>query len=314
MSTLNKVELTNTNGMSVTLCDFGARILSIKFPLSDGTLVETTENLESDEDILNDCAYMGATCGRVANRISSAGFTLNGQRYNLDENETNKTLHGGSVGLGKRIWHVSPVIAEDTYQEVTFHIRSADGDQGFPGNMDVSCIYKLDDDNTLTQRFVATTDKDCPINLCDHTYFNLGAKHLNELSLQVLADEYIPVDENSIPLGHFAPVDEIMDFREERPFANVLSIKDYDECYRVAKPGSLVAVLKHLNTGLRLDISSDQPGIQVYTGNYLPTKHSAVALEAEGFPDAINQAAFDADIVTPAQPYHRYVKYSFSIN
>ncbi|GLR72000.1 aldose epimerase family protein [Agaribacter marinus] len=312
MSTLNKVQLINKHGMTVTLCDFGARILSIQVPSSKGELIETTLNLQNDEEILTDSAYMGAKCGRVANRISNASFKLNGQTFLLEANEPNKTLHGGPKGIGLRTWHTSPVTSGEGYQEVTFNIHSENGDQGFPGNMDISCIFRLNDDNSLTQRFVATSDADCPINICDHTYFTLGAEHLESLSLQVEADEYIPVDDQGIPSGQFLSVEGIMDFRKAKALVKVLPIKDYDECYRLNAAKNKVATLANNTTGLTLTISTDQPGLQVYTGNYLPQKHSAVALEAQGYPDAINQSAFKADIVTPDKPYARYVTYTFS--
>ncbi|MBF7071913.1 galactose mutarotase [Glaciecola sp. MH2013] len=307
-SSLKRYTLQNQNGMEVELCDLGARILSIKVPNREGKLVETTQNHDSDEAIINDDSYMGATCGRTANRISGAQFTLDGEHFTLSANEGANNLHGGQYGFSKRRWISDGV--DSTQSRIKFSLLSGDGDQGFPGDLAVDIIYSLSEDNALKFEFKATSSKATPINLCNHVYFTMGESSIHNLSLQIQGDAYLEVDDQSIPLGDFTPVkDTRFDFTKTATLASKLQEGVYDHCYRVTS--SEMATLKSLKNGLELTVESDHVGLQLYTGNFLAQPQSAVCLEAQGYPDAINHDGLAHDILRPGEEYQRYVVYRY---
>ena len=307
-SKINRYTLRNDNGMTVELCDFGARILSIKVPNKSGELVETTLNHQSDDAILQDDAYMGASVGRVCNRISKAAFILDGCEYKLSVNEGKNTLHGGQYGFAKRQWNTDGVNAQ--HNLIKFSLLSGDGDQGFPGDLAVDIIYSLNQLNELRFEFIATATKATPINLCNHAYFTMGEDTVHDLELTVRADAYLEVDDESIPQGGFTPVEGTrFDFNDGALLSEKLALGIYDHCYR-ASAVNMASLTSHKN-GLRLELESDHIGVQLYTGNFLPTPQSAVCLEAQGYPDAINQEALEHDILRPGEIYKRYVSYRY---
>lgn len=305
LQSIQRISLTNKNDMQVTLCNYGARVLSIKVPKLNGELVETTLNHISDEEIVHDQAYMGATCGRVANRISNAKFMCNGNWVELEANENNNLLHGGIDSFSHRYWDIQ----QSTNNTVNFVLESPHGDQGFPGNMTVSTRYTLDDNNSLLIEYEAKCDALCPINLCNHTYFTMGESDIKALELQVNAAKYIPVNEESIPLGTVSPVSPALDFRKPQKLNDKLKLRDFDDCY-IVDSKHCVTLSSHANQ-LALQIESNQLGMQVYTGNALDKKYSAIALEAQGLIDAVNHGALSTDWVSPDAPYSKFVKYQF---
>jgi aldose 1-epimerase len=305
LQSLQHISLTNTNNMQVTLCNYGARVLSIKVPNKNGKLVETTLNHTNDEDIVSDQAYMGATCGRVANRISGAKFMCDGAWVKLEANENNNLLHGGIDSFSHRYWDIQ----QNTGNSVKFVLESPHGDQGFPGKMRVSVNYTLNDDNALLIEYDAQCDALCPINLCNHTYFTMGESDIKSLELQVNATKYIPVNEESIPLGTISPVSPALDFRKPQTIKDKLKLRDFDDCY-VVDSEQCVVLTSHVNQ-LALHIESNQLGMQVYTGNALSKKYAAIALEAQGLIDAVNHGALSTDWVSPDAPYSKFVKYQF---
>ena len=308
---IERVTLTNNNLMQVTLCNFGARILSIKVPNQSNRLFETTLNHPTNEEIQTDTAYMGATCGRVSNRISGASYSHNNKDILLHANEGPNMLHGGSTSFSHRYWSMTSQGEGADISSVSFTLFSAAGDQGFPGNLTVSVTYTLNEQNTLTIDYAASCDADCPINMCNHTYFTLGEKSIHDLKLQVFAEQYLPVDSNSIPTGHFAKTRTTdFDFTVPQLLKDKLHNRDFDECFVMHQPHN--ARLISQKNRLILDIYSDQAGMQVYTGNFLPIKYQAIALEAQGLVDAVNQADFDADWVGPDKEYTKTIKYHFS--
>lgn len=307
-SKINRYTLCNDNGMTVELCDFGARILSIKVPNKTGQLVETTLNHESDDAILADDAYMGASVGRVCNRISKAAFTLDGTEYRLSVNEGKNTLHGGQYGFAKRKWNTDGVNAQRNL--IKFSLLSGDGDQGFPGALAVDIIYSLSEQNELKFEFIATSTKATPINLCNHAYFSMGEETIHDLELTLHADAYLEVDKESIPKGDFTSVAETrFDFNDGAVLSDRLKQGIYDHCYR-ANAKNMASLTSYKN-GLRLELESDHVGVQLYTGNFLPTPQNALCLEAQGYPDAINQEALEHDILRPGEIYNRYVIYRY---
>lgn len=309
MPILNRFTLQNKNGMQVELCDFGARILSIKVPDIDGTLIETTLNHANDADILSDNSYMGATVGRASNRISNARFMLDGNEYQLSANEGKNNLHGGETGFSKRVWSTDGVNGEGN--ALTFSLHSQDGDQGFPGAVDAAVTFILNNSNELRLNFSATSSKPTPINFCNHVYFTMGEDNIAELELSIQADAYLPVNEESIPLGFFNPVvNNRFNFNQTAVLGERLALGEYDHCYRTTN--AKMAKLTSQRHRLSLEVESDQVSIQFYSGNFLPTPQSALCLEAQGYPDAINHEAFEQDILRPDEVYKKYVIYRYS--
>ncbi|WP_371193871.1 aldose epimerase family protein [Glaciecola sp. SC05] len=318
---LQRVILSNKHNMQVELVDFGARIVSIKVPNKQDQIIETTYSDKRDQQIIDDVSYKGATCGRVANRINNAAFYIGKEHYQLHANEGSNMLHGGAQGFSKRHWRLAEhrkTYAEDT---AIFEIASPDNDQGFPGNMLARVSYRLLATNELRVEFSASCDKLCPINMCNHVYFNLGEKSIADLSLQVNAKQVLAVDKHSIPTGLFNQVDSATDLNAPVMLEDILKQRDLDDCFVLKANNAGLAtdrgnaneaarLVSHKN-GIALIISTNQCGLQVYTGNYLAQKHAAIALEAQGFTDAVNQASMQAEWVGPKRPYTKFVSYRF---
>jgi len=309
MSKLKKFTLTNKNGMQVELCDFGARILSIKVPDHSGKLIETTLNHASDKSIINDESYMGASVGRTSNRISKSQFSLDGIEYSICANEGKNHLHGGEVGFSNRIWQTKGTNTQGN--SLTFKLHSLDGDQGYPGAVNAQVLFTLKDNNELRFDFSATTTKPTPINFCNHAYFNMGEENIYQLELHIHGDAYLPVDTESMPLGYFETVANTrFDLNEGTILGERLTSGDFDHCYRTTNKN--MAQLTSKKHNISLEVESDQVGIQFYSGKFLPIPQSALCLEAQGYPDAINHQALDQDILRPGELYQRYVIYRYS--
>ena len=305
---LKKFILKNQIGMQVELCEFGARILSIKVPDKNGKLIETTLNHTSDDAIYSDDAYMGATVGRVSNRISGSKFVLDGIEYQLSMNDGANSLHGGEDGFSKRIWQTKGINAAGN--SLLFSLRSQDGDQGFPGEVNAEVLFSLSEENELRLDFSATSLKPTPINFCNHAYFNMGENNINELELSIQADDYLPVDEESIPLGHFVAVaGSRFDLKQSTLLGPRLALGTFDHCYRATQ--AKMARLTSKKNGLSLELESDQMGMQFYSGNFLPRPQSALCLEAQGYPDAMNHEALEHNILRPSEKYKKYVIFRY---
>lgn len=309
MPRLKKFTLTNHKGMQVELCDFGARILSIKVPDKDGKLLETTLNHGNDEDIINDEFYMGASVGRTCNRISNSQFCLDGVEFTISTNDGVNNLHGGEVGFSKRVWDTKGINAHGN--SLAFELHSKDGDQGYPGAVEAQVLFTLNENNELRLDFSATSSKPTPINFCNHAYFNMGEKNIYNLELRIQADAYLPVDAESIPLGYFDTVlNTRFDFNESAVLSNRLTSDTYDHCYQAKN--TKIATLTSRKNKISLEVESDQVGIQFYSGNFLPTAQSALCLEAQGYPDAINHQALEQHILRSGELYQKYVIYRYS--
>ena len=307
----NITTLTNTAGMQVAICNYGARILSIKVPNKEGVLTETVLNHKEEGLLLKDDAYLGATCGRVANRISGASFILNGSRYDLTSNEGNNILHGGKNAFDKQYWKISSVQKLSDTDSITLELYSPTGDNGFPGNLTSYVTYSLTNENILSIAFKAECDEPCPINLCNHSYFHLGEPDIYKLTLQVKAAKYLPVNSEGIPSGKIDNVTPELDLNKPIELGKLLTNSELNHCFVVDISSS--TILSSKESGIRLNIESDQVGMQVYSGRYLSHKHRAIALEAQGLVDAINQPTFASDIVSPNKPYSKTVKYIFDL-
>lgn len=330
--------LTNQNGSEVTVTNYGAKIVSLMVPDKEGTLTDVVLGHPSMDDYLtSEEPYFGAVCGRTANRIAEGRFSLNGKDYTLAVNNGPNSLHGGIKGFNAVVWDVRMV----TPNSIELFYLSPDGEEGFPGNLSVTIIYTLTDDHSLEIIYRATTDKTTILNLTNHSYFNLsgeGDPYIGDHLLTVNADEYLPTDSTAIPYGNPAPVAHTpMDFRE--PFAIGSRINEdteqlrfgngYDHNYILNKEGAdndytFAGICESPQTGIKMEIYTTEPGMQVYTGNWMtgnfPGKNghrypmrSAVCFETQHFPDSINNPAYPTVILQPEEKFESRTTYKFSV-
>jgi aldose 1-epimerase len=320
---LETVILTNDFGMSVEIINFGARIKSIKFPVNAKPM-EMILGYASAQDYLTDAFYLGATCGRVCNRIAGGKFELEGRQYQLTQNDGDNCLHGGDDNFALRYWQRDK--QTHSKSSVTLVYTSVDGDQGFPGTLNVSVTYQLSADNKISIKYLANTDLATPINLTNHAYFNLAEKDGQSLYLQMMASAFLESDGESIPTGNIIKVAQTdYNFREPACVGKRQqqtldkSIKEqngYDHCFVLdntpfTKPK---AVLTSLKNQISLSVYTDQPTIQLYTGFYLNDKFTAyqgLCLEAQNYTDAENNKNFPSNVLQPNQQYQREIIYKF---
>ncbi|MFC4701758.1 aldose epimerase family protein [Glaciecola siphonariae] len=325
MPPFTRVTLTNRHSMQVELASFGARIVSIRMPNKSGAVKELTFSDHANQDILNDAAFKGATCGRIANRIGNAQFALEGVQYKLTANEGENILHSGKHGFSQRNWRLSAKRKSFHSDTAIFSLDSSHLEQGFPGNVQASVIYRLDNNNALNIEFIANSDRLTPINMCNHTYFTMSESDISELDLHVNASTFMQINPDGIPTGIVGKSSELIDFQKPQRLGDVLSLHEIDHCYILNKsqqsllsnkpntaPIELAAQLSSRRHKLRLDIFTNQPAMQVYTGKHLSPRNRAVALEAQGYIDAVNQRNFSADFASEKAPYRRKLVYRFT--
>jgi aldose 1-epimerase len=269
----------------------------------------------------------------VANRIGHAKFTLDGKTYTLAANNGINTLHGGLVGFNKVMWNATPFV-RGTSSGLTLLYTSKDGEEGFPGTLKTIVTYTLSADNTLSVEFEATTDKATPINLTQHSYFNLKGEGNGTILDHVLtlnADRYVEVDASLIPTGKLPSVKGTpMDFRKPHAIGERIANVEggYDHTYAIIRKNDNTLVhavrLEEPSSGRTVDISTSEPGVQVYTGNFLDgtltgpsgqlyVKHGGVALETQHFPDSPNQPKFPSVILKPGDTYHSKTMFMFGV-
>ncbi|HHQ6576229.1 TPA: galactose-1-epimerase [Serratia fonticola] len=300
--------LRNAAGMTVTFMDWGATWLSAVLPLKSGEQRELLLGCQTPQDYLHQGAYLGATVGRYANRIAHASLNIDGKPHPLIANQGEHQLHGGPNGFHARRWQ----IMKQDEQQVIYQLHSPDGDQGFPGNLDVTLTYRLTADHRLEIEYQAQTDRACPVNLTNHAYFNLdGAGHdARQQRLQLFADRYLPVDGDGIPSADLTAVAGTgMDFRQPKTLQQDLlrdrdqqRVKGYDHayllhdtCHGLASPA---AHLWSADGKVAMTVFTTAPALQLYSGNYLggtPARdggsyqnYAGVALESEFLPDSPN--------------------------
>lgn len=334
---VERFTLSNHTGMQITLMTRGATIVNLHVPDRDGKSADVVlgfddvAGYESDRN-----QYFGCTTGRVCNRIAHGKFTLNGTEYQLAVNNGPNHLHGGTTrSLDKVIWQGTRFQHPDSLG-VVFTYTSPDGEEGYPGKLTCTVTYTLLlDRNELTIDYKATTDKATPVNLTNHSYFNLageGAATALDHELQLFADQYTPVDDTMIPTGEIADVTGTpLDFRQPHTLGERIAAVDqtattgYDHNFVVnGTMGTLrsAAKLTHPGSGRTLEIRTTCPGIQLYTGNFLHGQagkgdkpyacRSACCLETQFYPDAVNQPSFPSIILQPEQTYHQSTVYRFS--
>lgn len=320
---LVSVTLSNNYGMSVEIINFGARIKSIKFPVFDKP-TEMILAYTSANEYINDEFYLGATCGRVCNRIAGGKFELDGCQYQLPLNDGENCLHGGDNNFSLRYWQVERQTL--CHNSVTLLLISEDGDQGFPGTLNLSVTYELTADNKLSIEYSANTDLTTLINLTNHTYFNLAEKNCESLYLQLFASAYLESNSSNIPTGNILSV-ENSPFNFKQPVqighqqnnTHDKSLKEkqgYDHCFIIDdspfdKPK---AILTSMENQICLSIYTDQPAIQLYTGFYLTgqfTSYQGLCLEAQNYTDAPNHPHFPSNILKPKQKYQQRIIFGF---
>ena len=324
--------LRNSHGMKVSVLNLGAIITSVEVPDRDGQFANVTLNFPDAASYLVNAPYFGGACGRYANRIAKGKFTLDGTEYELAVNNGPNHLHGGEIGLMKRIWK-SEGFQNDEAVGVNLWYISPDGEEGYPGKVRFGLAYSLNDKNELRIEYHAETDKPTVLNVTNHAYWNLagvpdGSILDHELTLS--CSQYLPVDETSIPTGELADVAGTpMDFlKPEKIGARIDQIINggggYDHCYVVdGKIGKLrpAAKIVELKSGRVMEISTTEPGIQFYTGNFLDgtlatgnaAKHGAFCLETQHFPDSPNRPEFPTTRLNPGEAYTQTTVHKFSV-
>lgn len=328
--------LTNKNGMEVCMTNYGARIVSVYAPDRYGKYADVVLGFDSIGDYLNNSNNFGAFIGRYGNRINKGVFSIDGIRYQLQTNNYGHTLHGGPKGFDTQMFNIRQI--DDHSLEASF--VSADGEMGFPGMLKAKAIYTLTDDNAIDIRYEATTDKPTIVNLTNHSYFNLSGNPENDILNQLLcinADGYTPIDSTFMTTGEIAPVCSTpMDFRKptrigerinNNDFVQLKNGKGYDHNW-VLNTGrndkQVSCLLIDPVSGRTLQVYTNEPGVQVYTGNFLDgtqkgkkgivyKKRTAICLESQHYPDSPNKPAWPSVVLRPGQKYTSHCIYKFGV-
>ena len=327
--------LTNAKGASVSVSTYGAILARVRMPDKAGKIGDVLLGYDSAADYLaHNSPHFGSLCGRVANRVAKGTFTVDGNTYHVPINNGPNSLHGGKVGYDARLWTAQPG-GGNGGPSVTLKLTDPDGEQGYPGTVQATVVYTLTDTGILRIQYTATTDKPTPINLTSHGYWNLkdgGASPILDEVAVWHADKYLPVDDVQIPTGVLADVAGTpFDFRTAKPIGRDLAATGgdpagYDHCMVVDGPAGTLrpaVTVTDPTTGRVLEVATDQPGMQFYTGNFLDGSmtgrgntayaiHNAFAVEAQDFPDAVNHPSFPNSVLRPGQTYHQTTEYRFS--
>lgn len=328
--------LRNANGVEATLTNYGAALVSLKVPDKNGKFGDVVLGYEGVEGYVGDKAFIGATIGRYGNRIAKGQFKLNGNTYSLPKNDGPNTLHGGAKGFNKVVWQAKDVSAPSR-PAVRFSYVSKDGEEGFPGTLNVDVTYTLTDKNEIEIVYGATTDKDTVVNLTNHSYFNLAeGGDILQHRLKLYANQFTPVDATLIPTGELRDVKGTpFDFTTAQPIGSRIGNDDeqlklgrgYDHNFVLqAKSGelSLAAEVFDPASGRTMSVLTTEPGIQFYSGNFLDgtirgkggkvyNYRSALCLETQHYPDSPNQPSFPSTVLKPGQKYSTTTVYRFSV-
>lgn len=327
--------LTNANGMEVTVTDFGGRIVSVMVPDRVGELRDVVLGFDNIDDYIHVPSDFGAAIGRYANRIGQGRFTLDGKVYELPKNNFGHCLHGGPDGWQYKVYDV--VEADDSH--IVLAMYSPDGDANFPGAVEATVTYRLTDDNALDISYEAASDAPTIINLTNHSYFNLSGDPSTSICddwLWIAADSFTPVDSTFMTTGEIVPVEGTpMDFRtvkrigddiDRYDFVQLKNGNGYDHNWVLATAGDITrkaAEVRNDVSGIVLEVYTDEPGVQVYTGNFLDGsvtgKHgivydqrAAICLETQHYPDSPNKPAWPSVVLRPDETYRSHCIYRFS--
>ena len=339
---VERIHIENSAGLSVSAITYGAILTSVLLPDAAGKREEVTLGFDELAGYLAAHPYFGATVGRVANRIAGASFTLDGRTYDLDANENGVTLHGGSAGFHRKLWHAE-LFGESDEAGVVFTGTSPDGEGGFPGNLSVSVRLSLSEAGELTLLYEAETDRPTPVNLTNHAYWNLSGNPTatildHELTLH--HTHYLPTGDGQIPTGRVAPVDgDPHDFRDGKPVgADIDRVSGgFDECYlygaelpsagvRATMAGEElrpVARIADPRTGRTMEVHTTMPGLQFYSGNKLEgaparsggqlVKHAGMCFETQFLPNAVHEPTFPSPILMPGETYRHKTVHVFGV-
>lgn len=323
--------LTNKNGAQVKISNYGGTITSWVTPDSKGNKSSIVLGFNELKGYLAHPPYFGATVGRYGNRIAKGRFTLNGKTYKLAVNNKANALHGGLKGFDKVVWDAAPLA--DNTPSLSLNYISKDGEEGYPGNLKTSVKFALSDDNELKIEYDAETDKATPVNLTNHSYFNLTGDVNNTIlnhSLMIDADRYTPVDTSLIPTGELKSVKGTpFDFTAPHKIGERIAQVPggYDHNFVLNKKGTnldKVAEVTDSISGRKLEVYTTQPGLQFYSGNFLDgtlktddgkpiNQHAALCLETQHFPDSPNEPSFPSTILKPGEKYHTETMYKVSV-
>ena len=328
--------LRNKNNMEVCVTNFGGRIVSVMVPDKDGQMRDVVLGFDSIQDYVSKPSDFGASIGRYANRINQGRFTLDGTEYQLPQNNYGHCLHGGPQGFQYRVFDA----VQPNPQELELTYMAEDGEEGFPGNITCKVLMKLTDDNAIDICYEAETDKPTIVNMTNHSYFNLdGDAARNEAHLLTIdADYYTPVDSTFMTTGEIAPVEGTpMDFRTPTPvgarindydFVQLKNGNGYDHNWVLNTKGDITrkcATLESPLTGIVLDVYTNEPGIQVYAGNFLDgsltgkkgityNQRASVCLETQKYPDTPNKPEWPSAVLRPGEKYMSQCIFKFSVD
>lgn len=329
--------LKNGSGMEVCITNFGGRIVSVMVPDREGKMRDVVLGFDSIQDYIEHPSDFGASIGRYANRINKGKFVLNGKEYQLPQNNFGHCLHGGTKGFQYRIFDVDTIKT----QTLVLSYLSKDGEEGFPGNLKCQIAFKLTDDNAIDIRYTAETDKPTIVNMTNHSYFNLDgdpSRSNADYLLTINADYYTPVDNTFMTTGEVAKVEGTdMDFRtpmavgqhiNHYDFEQIKNGNGYDHNWVLNTRGDInqkSAVLESPNTGIVLEVYTNEPGIQFYAGNFLDgslsgkkgivyDQRASVCLETQKYPDTPNKPEWPSAVLQPGEKYHSHCIYKFSVH
>lgn len=328
--------LTNKNGVEVCITNFGGRIVSILVPDKNGEKKDIVLGFDNIDDYQNISSDFGACIGRYANRINQGKITVDGVEYQLPQNNYGHCLHGGPQGWQYKVYDVEKV----TENTLSLTLNSPDGDANFPGNVVAKVTYTLTDNNAIDIAYEATTDKTTVINMTNHSYFNLtgdASKPVTECLLTINADNYTPVDSTFMTTGEILPVENTpMDFRAAKAigaeinnydFVQLKNGNGYDHNWVLNTAGDIKQVAAKVvcpETGITLEVYTDEPGIQIYTGNFLDgtvkgkkaiayPQRSAICLETQKYPDTPNKPEWPSAILKPGEKYTSHCIFAFGV-
>jgi len=337
---VSQFTLTNDAGMIVKILDFGGIINEIHVPDRNGQFADVALGFDTLEPYLKDSPYFGALVGRYGNRIAKGRFTLDGKTYQLPVNNGDNHLHGGDPGFDKVLWNAA---IEDGC--LVLRYTSPDGEQGYPGKLDATVRYSLSEDNAIVVRFHAVTDQPTPVNLTQHSYFNLhgvtGQGDILDHVLSIDADCFVPIDAGAIPLGPLSPVSGTsFDFRTPRQIGARIEDEEeedrqlrngigYDHCWVLNRSAGSTELQRAARvvepeSGRVLELWTQEPGVQFYSGNFLDSSltgkggrryefRSGLCLEPEHFPDSPNQPDYPNTILRPGEVYATESRFKFSV-
>jgi aldose 1-epimerase len=335
---ISKYTLANSQGTLMSVINYGGIISSLMFPDKHGNVEDIVLGFDSLEEYVKENPYFGALIGRYGNRIARGRFSLDGENYQLPQNNGGNNLHGGPRGFDQRVWNIQEYPA-DNGCALKLSYLSRDGEEGFPGNLQTEVIYHLTDKNELKISYRAITDKKTVVNLTQHTYFNLsgnGKQDILEHELMLNADKFAPIDKTLIPTGELKPVTRTpFDFKTSRAIDSRMNEADeqlifgngYDHCWvlKDSKQGlKLAAIICDRSNGRTVTVHTTEPGIQFYSGNFLDgsltgkygvvyKKYFGLCLETEHFPDSPNQKHFPSVELSPGEVYKTQTIFAFSV-